>query len=87
MRHSIRILSLLVAASLPLAATAWDGTKDDGGAISVESYDHRGQGEGPVEYYDYESGEYRSGYLDMYPGGTGTITDDETGESYDVDMD
>lgn len=65
---------------------SWDGTTSEGGEISVESYDHQGQGEGPVDYFDYESGEYKSGHLDMYPGGSGTITDDETGEEVDVDM-
>lgn len=67
---------------------AWEGYNEDTGSyIEVESYDHQGQGEGEVEYYDYETGEYRSGYLDMYPGGSGELTDDETGEIYQVDMD
>jgi hypothetical protein len=68
-------------------AYAWEGySPDKGDSISIESYDHKGRGEGPVEYYDYSSGEYKSGYLDMYSGGTGTITDDDTGESFDVEM-
>ncbi len=67
---------------------AWDGYNNDTGAsIEVESYDHNGQGEGEVEYYDYESGEYRQGYLDMYSGGEGELTDYQTGETYSVDMD
>ncbi len=53
----------------------------------METYDHQGQGEGEVEYYDYGTGEYRSGYLDMYPSGSGELTDNETGETYQVDMD
>lgn len=66
---------------------AWSGySYDKGNYIDVETYDHKDQGAGPVEYYDYEDGEYKTGYLDMYSGGTGTITDDETGESFDVDM-
>lgn len=81
--------ALLAAASIAcLSPTlAWDGTTSEGTAITVESYDHDGRGEGPVEYYDYDAGEYRSGYLDMYPGGSGEITDDETGETFQVDMD
>ncbi len=68
-------------------AQAWEGYNyDTGSYIEVESYDHQGQGEGEVEYYDYDSGEYRSGYLDMYPGGSGELTDYETGETYQVDM-
>jgi len=67
---------------------AWDGYNSDTGSyIEVESYDHGGQGEGEVEYYDSSSGEYKSGYLDMYPGGSGELTDYETGETYQVDMD
>ena len=69
-------------------AFAWGGYDSTTGAhIDIDSYDHGGTGEGSVEYYDYDSGEYRSGYLDMYPGGSGTLTDDETGESHDVYMD
>ena len=68
-------------------ATAWEGYNyDTGSYIEIESYDHQGQGEGEVEYYDYDTGEYRSGYLDMYPGGSGELTDYETGETYEVDM-
>lgn len=66
---------------------SWEGySYDKGNYIDIETYDHQGHGEGPVEYYDYSSGEYKSGYLDMYPGGTGTITDDDSGESFDVEM-
>ncbi len=68
-------------------AVAWDGMTQDGTDISVESYDHGGRGEGDVEYYDDESGEYKTGYLDMYPGGSGELTDDDTGDTVEVDMD
>ena len=63
---------------------AWDGVAEDGSHIDVESYAHQGRGEGDVEYY--KDGEYHSGYLDMYVGGTGTITD-EDGNTFEVDMD
>ncbi|MBG0791317.1 MAG: hypothetical protein H0S80_12570 [Desulfovibrionaceae bacterium] len=66
---------------------AWEGYDNDtGNYIEIESYDHGGQGEGEVEYYDYESGEYKSGYLDMESGGSGTLYDYESGEYHDVDM-
>ena len=68
--------------------SAWEGYNyGTGNYIEIESYDHKGQGEGEVEYYDYSSGEYRSGYLDMYSGGSGELYDYESGEYYDVDMD
>jgi hypothetical protein len=73
---------------ISIYAFSWEGYSYEKSAyIEVESYDHRGLGEGPVEYYDYSEGEYKSGYLDMYDGGTGTITDDENGESFEVEMD
>jgi len=83
----ILISALALLALVPGKLSAWDGYREDtGGSIEIESYDHRGKGEGAVEYYDYDSGEYRSGYLDMYPGGSGQLTDDETGEVINVDM-
>jgi len=82
------ILAFLFGTFLISNAQAWDGyNSDTGHNIEVESYDHQGQGEGEVEYYDYNSSEYRSGYLDMSPGGSGELTDYETGETYQVDMD
>lgn len=84
----MRYLLFVLAIGFTSTVFAWDGySYDKGNYIEIESYDHNGRGEGEVEYYDYESGEYREGYLDMYPGGTGTITDYETGEEFDVDMD
>jgi len=69
-------------------ALSWDGySYETGGYVDIESYDHGGQGEGEVEFYDYNSGEYRQGYLDMYPGGDGELTDYTTGETYEIDMD
>ena len=69
-------------------AYGWDGFDyTTGNHISIESYDHGGNGEGEVEYFDYSTGTYKSGYLDMYPGGSGTLMDYETGEYRDVQMD
>ena len=69
------------------SALAWEGYNyDTDNYFEVETYDHEGEGEGEVEYYDPDSGEHRSGYLDMYPGGSGDLTDDETGETYEVEM-
>ena len=78
---------VVLSAATTSNAHAWGGySYDTGDYIDVESYDHQGRGEGEVEYYDYNSGEYRSGYLDMYPGGSGELTDYETGQTYEVDM-
>lgn len=49
-------------------AFCWTGYNyDTGSYFEVERYDHQGLGEGSVEYYDYDSGEYKSGYLDYFP--------------------
>jgi len=82
MKKMITLLVLSIFATSQVSA--WDGVSDDGSQIEVESYDHQGMGEGDVEYY--KDGEYHSGYLDMYVGGTGTITD-EDGNTFEVDMD
>lgn len=81
----MRFLLILSVLALSHTVAAWDGETEDGESITVESYDHQGTGEGPVEWTD-EDGDEHSGYLDMYPGGTGTITDDDTGEEIEVDM-
>ena len=79
--------NILLLVLLTSFSFGWEGySYDKGNYIDVQTYDHEGRGEGPVEYYDHEDGEYKTGYLDMYSGGTGTITGDETGESFDVDM-
>jgi len=76
------MMSMLISVTL----SAWDGySYETGTYIDVESYDHQGKGEGDVEYFDYNDGQYHSGYLDMYVGGTGTITD-ENGRTFEVDM-
>ena len=85
MNRLIALVLLGTSACAPVVA--WDGTTSEGHGIEVESYDHQGQGGGDVEYYDNETGEYKSGYMDIEPGGDGTIIDDETGEEIEVDMD
>ena len=90
-----KVLSAVVAIGLAFMACieveAWDGTgynydTGDYNSIEVEAYDHQYRGEGPVSFFDYSDGEYKTGWLDMYPGGTGTIYTDD-GEMIDVDMD
>lgn len=65
---------------------AWEGyNSDKDESFDVITYDHKGKGEGPVEYKD-ENGNLHTGYLDMFPGGSGELTDDDTGETYEVEM-
>ena len=87
-KYMTKILLILSTLFLSHTSYAWEGYNyDTGSYIDIESYDHNGNGEGEVEYYDYSTGEYSWGYLDMYPGGSGTLYDYNTGEYYDVDMD
>lgn len=84
---SIAITTIIASCLFSSSAFAWNGYKTEtGGQIEIESYDHQGTGEGPVEYYDEDSGEYKTGYLDMHPGGSGELTDDDTGETFEVEM-
>ena len=81
------MIFLLIALFSIVHLNAWDGySYEKGSYIDVDSYDHQGQGEGDVEYYDYSDGQYHTGYLDMESGGTGQITD-EDGNTFEVDMD
>ncbi len=78
---------LLLLCLFPVSAFAWEGYNYETGTyFEVDSYNHRGRGEGEVEFYDYETGEYKQGYLDMYSGGSGDLYDYETGETYSVEM-
>jgi len=88
MKNTLYTLILIISAATTCSATAlaWTGERaDNGDEIEVIHYDHRGIGEGDVEYYD-ANGNYRTGYLDMFPGGSGEITDDATGETFEVEM-
>jgi hypothetical protein len=79
------IMMLAIFASVQI--NAWEGfSYEKGSYIEIDSYDHQGIGEGDVEYFDYSDGQYHTGYLDMYPGGTGEITD-EDGNKFEVEMD
>lgn len=83
-----RLIILSSFALLAPCAFAWSGYNySTGSFFDVESYDHQYRGEGPVEYFDYRDAQYKTGYLDLYPGGTGVLYDDDTGEQYDIEMD
>ena len=81
----IQIAILAVALIIAMPAAAWTGETEDGDEVEITKYDHQGRGEGDAEWTD-EEGEQHTGYLDMEPGGSGTLTDDETDEDIEVDM-
>ena len=81
---SIMASAMFICSNSSEALDAYDSTT--GNYIDIDSYDHKGKGEGPVEYYDRKTNEYKTGYLDLYSGGSGTLTDDETGESHEIQL-
>ena len=72
------LLIALLATSL-LSQDAYD--YESGTYIDIENYD-----KGEVEYYDYEDGQYKQGYMDVEKDGTGTIYTDD-GNIKEVEMD
>ena len=84
----MKLLSVLIFLLFSSSTFSQDGYDYESGSyVDIESYDHGGRGEGKVEFYDYGSGEYRDGYLDMDSGGGGTLHDYETGDYRQLDMD
>ena len=82
------IFAIIATLFLSFSSYAGDGFNwDTGSFFDVESFDHRGTGEGDVEYFDYGTSQYKYGYLDMESGGSGTLYDYDTGEWYWVEMD
>jgi len=66
---------IIILLFIPFSAFSWEGYNSDTGSYFE------------VESYDQKTREYRQGYLDMYPGGSGNLYDYESGENYSVDMD
>jgi hypothetical protein len=76
---------------LPVTAQAWDGYDyDSGNYVEIEDGNLVREGE-EIEYYDYESGEYRYGDVEsVEPSGNGAeveIYDNESGEYRTFEMD
>ena len=84
MKVTVFLLSILVSFQV-LSWSGYDYTNSC--FIEVESYDHGYTGEGEVTFYDYCSGEYKYGYMDLYPGGSGTIYVYDPGEYINIQMD
>lgn len=79
---------MLTFALFSSSVFAWSGFDYTNGCfIEIESYDHGYSGEGEVVYFDYCSGDYKYGYLDLYSGGSGTIIDYDSGDYLVIEMD
>tara|TARA_B100000700_G_scaffold326501_1_gene438243 strand:- start:284 stop:538 length:255 start_codon:yes stop_codon:yes gene_type:complete len=84
----MKLLAFLTILSFSGLTWGWSGFDyKTGSYVEIETYNHGGVGEGEVEYFDYQDGQYKNGYLDMEPGGSGTLYDYGTGDYRYLDMD
>lgn len=68
-------------------AIAWQGVNlDTGAVIEIQSVGMAAYTEGNIEYFDYEVGEIKLGYLNMYEQNIGLILDLDTGDLLRVRM-
>lgn len=84
------IISLLVILLLPSFSHAWDGYDyETGNYVEIDKGNLVREGE-EIEYYDYESGEYRYGEVqDIQSSGSGAeveVYDYESGEYRTFEM-
>ena len=80
----ILIISLFYSASV----MAWQGFNMDNGTVIFVSVEH-GQEDiqmGNVTYFDYDTGEQKLGYLNMYENNIGLLMDLNTGDLMRVQM-
>ena len=76
-----------VALLLSTEAFAWQGVNlDTGAVIEIRTDEGITLTEGNIEYYDYELGETKLGYLNMYEQNMGLIVDLDTGDLLRVRM-
>ena len=68
-------------------AGAWQGINLDTGAVIDIRIDNANSfTEGNIQYFDYEEGELKVGYLNMYEQNFGLIVDLDTGDLVRVQM-
>ena len=81
---------ILVAVITMLAcvnARAWQGINlETGTMIEIKTYGAPSVQEGNIEYFDYDLGEIKLGYLNMYEQNIGLIIDLDTGDLIRVQM-
>ena len=81
---------ILIAAITMLTcvnAWAWQGINlDTGTMIEIKTYGATSVPDGNIEYFDYDLGEIKLGYLNMYEQNVGLIIDLDTGDLIRVQM-
>ena len=66
---------------------AWEGYNEDMGSyFSIESFEDKNKRSGAVIYFDYISGEKKSGVINLNEEGSGTLKDNNSGQTYKVHM-
>ncbi len=78
---------IFTALLLCAEAGAWQGVNlDTGTVIDIRIENANSFTEGNIQYFDYEQGELKLGYLNMYEQNFGLIVDLDTGDLLRVQM-
>ena len=82
------VLIILLGCLLSTYAWAWQGfNMDNGTVILVQTDDQEQIQMGNVTYFDYDSGEEKQGYINMYDQNIGLLLDLDSGDLIRVRMD
>ncbi len=82
-----RILTVIIIMLSCANAMAWQGVNlDTGTMIEIKTYGSATVQDGNIEYFDYDLGEVKLGYLNMYEQNIGLIIDLDTGDLIRVQM-
>lgn len=81
------IFAAIILTLIGSDAMAWRGINlDTGTMIEVKTYGADSVQHGNIEYFDYELGEIKFGFINMYEQNIGLIIDLESGELLRVQM-
>ena len=82
------LIVLIVCLIFTASAHAWQGFNLDTGTVILVSVEngHEDMTMGNVTYFDYDTGEQKLGYLNMYEKNIGLLMDLDTGDLIRVQM-
>ena len=82
------MLTIIFGCFLSTQAWSWQGfNMDNGTVILIQTEEQEHIQMGNVVYFDYDSGEEKQGYLNMYDQNIGLLLDLDTGNLIRVRMD
>jgi len=82
------VLVIFLGCLLSTHAWAWQGFNMDNGTVILVQTDNQEQIQmGNVTYFDYDSGEEKQGYINMYDQNIGLLLDLDSGDLIRVRMD